>query len=233
MTLTAKWKATIDDALTNAHWGDYDSLVRTEVAAYNTRFASTPGFSAPDWKLFKAILWTESGGPSNDAWTHRAMQVGNPGDSALGVLRGQQESASLVMSASLKADISGSIDAPRLNIRAGIAYVYVRLCKSEFQSVKDPADKTDHTYKVVAGDSLDKIAKKVGTTVDLLKEMNPKAKVIHPGDVLTYRKASIQRVITGWLTFSNGMVAQRYNGGGDADYADKLAYCLATMAKIK
>jgi LysM repeat protein len=88
---------------------------------------------------------------------------------------------------------------------------------------------------VVAGDSLDKISKKVGTTVDNLKSQNPGAgAMIHPKDVLKYQKATMKRQIVGWRDFNvMTTIADRYNGGGDPDYAAKLVYVLDLFKKLK
>jgi len=44
----------------------------------------------------------------------------------------------------------------------------------------------------VAGDSLDKIAQKVGSTTDVLKKLNPTVKVLQPKQLVRCRKAKIQ-----------------------------------------
>jgi hypothetical protein len=35
--------------------------------------------------------------------------------------------------------------------------------------------------------------------------------------------------ISGWLTITPDFLADRYNGGGDPDYADKLNYVLSKL----
>lgn len=97
MSLSDKWKKTVDDCLTNA----------------------------------------ESGGPTSPAWNARVMQIGNPGDPALAVLKGATEGADLIMSEQLKKDVVGKINEPTVNVKARIAYLITRLAKSEFQSVLD------------------------------------------------------------------------------------------------
>ena len=96
------------------------------------------------------------------------------------------------MSDQLKQDVVGKIDEPAVNVRAGIAYLVTRLEKSEFQSVLDPVDTKTFDYTVVAGDSLDKIAQKVGSTTDVLKKLNPTVKVLQPKQLVRCRKAKIQ-----------------------------------------
>ncbi|MGJ7611970.1 MULTISPECIES: hypothetical protein [unclassified Variovorax] len=55
--------------------------------------------------------------------------------------------------------------------------------------------------------------------------------LLRPGEVLHYRKASIQRVITGWKPITASSVATYYNAGGDAVYASKLSYALTAVRK--
>jgi len=53
-------------------------------------------------------------------------------------------------------------------------------------------------------------------------------KVIHAKDKVQYRKAKMQRRITGWRLLSAATLAARYNVG-DASYAEKLAYVKALL----
>ena len=231
MGLSAKWKTTIDDAIANKAWDDYDKLMKAEVDGYQARFAATN--PSADWKLFKAIAWTESGGPASPAWKARVLQIGNPGDSAYAVLKKGTEGAEVVLSDQLKRDIaSGSINDPTLNVKAGIAYVYVRLSRTAFESVLDTKDTATQEYTVAAGDSFDSIARKVGTTIAVLQQLNADKNVLHAKDIVKYRKAAIKRVLKGWLSFNTKNIAQRYNVG-DPDYAAKLDYCLLVMGKLK
>jgi hypothetical protein len=235
MALDSKWTNTVNDGQTNAAWDAYDAVVQGEVNAYNTRFAHEQGYIPVDWKLCKAILWVESGGPKSPAWKARAMQIGNPGDPAYNILQFGKENSGLILSAALATDLKGkSIDDPALNIRAGIAYLFVRLAKFEEKSVTDPTDRQDHEYIVLPHDSLWVIAKKVGTTMDLLKAMNPGVdRMIHPKQILKYRKASMKMLLVGWRGFNPATIAQYYNGGGDADYAAKINYVLDLFRKLK
>ena len=90
------------------------------------------------------------------------------------------------------------------------------------------------TSLALAGDSFAKIAKASGTTVESLRKLNPStADLLRPGRVLKYQKASIERVITGWRVISTSTIAQRYNGGGDPNYAKKLEYALSLIRKAK
>jgi hypothetical protein len=232
MTLDPAWTRTVDDGIANPAWDEYDTLIQTEVNDYNQRLATTPGFLKIDWKVFKAVVWVESGGPSQAAWKARAMQIGNKGDPGYSVVKEGKEAAPLVMSDKLKQDIkAGDINKPELNIRAGIAYALTRLVTSEMRSVDDK-DPTINEYTVVPGDSLDAIARKVGSTVASLKQLNPTANVLQPKQKLKWRKASIQRVITSWMAANASNLATRYNAG-DKNYKEKMDYVLDLFTKLK
>lgn len=227
------WQETMQDGLTNAAWDAYDTTIKFEVADYNSRLSGTPGFKKVDWQLPKAMLWTESGGPKNKSWRTRPLQIGNPGDPAYEVIKNGREGSSVIMSASLKSDVAhGNINEPILNIRVAIAYLMTRMAKYETKSVIDPTDPKPFTYKVESGDNgLAVIARKVGSTTETLQKLNPGKKVLHVGDVIQCQKASLQTVIAGWRTFDTKTVAERYNGGGDPKYADKLDYVLSLLKR--
>ena len=238
MTLQQGWKNTVDAGVTDAAWDAYDPAIQLEISGvYNLKFQKTPGYRAVDWQLCKAMVWIESGGPSSPAWTSKAIQIGVTGDPGLGVLQRGEDGSLLVMSDQLAADVKNTAQVgsdPVLNIRAGIAFLFTRMCLSEFRSVDTENPPKVYDYTVVPGDNLNLIAKKVGTTVEVLEALNPgKKKMIHPKDVLKYKKASIQRVIVGWRDFASmTTIADRYNGGGDPDYAAKLVYVLDLFKKL-
>ena len=45
MALTEKWIASVEAGVKDARWDDFDITIKAEVAAYNTGFASSAGFS--------------------------------------------------------------------------------------------------------------------------------------------------------------------------------------------
>ena len=45
MTLSEKWKATVDSGVADAAWDSYDALITLEIADYNKRLAATSGES--------------------------------------------------------------------------------------------------------------------------------------------------------------------------------------------
>src|SRR4051812_24830269 len=218
MGLGEGWKRTVGDGTTNKAWDEYDSLIQTEVTDYNHKLGATPGYANVGWTLLKAVLWVESGGPHNPAWKTRPFQIGNPGDPAMGVLQKAAEGSDLIMSTHLKADVKSRLNEPKVNVQAGIAYLFTRMMKSQIDSVFDPGSPTPLPYVVVAGDSFDAIAKKVGSTIHALQITNPSVRTLHPKQEILYRKATMKRVITGWLSFTTHNVGVRYNVG-DPSYS--------------
>lgn len=229
----AKWKATLDKATSDAKWNDYDCEIRTAVGEFNTHLAGSAGYLPLDWRLVKAMLWTETGAERKE-WKTKPMQIGVPGDPGLASLLSGTEGGELILPPLWKSRLSAvsAQTIPSQNIRAGIGYLLMRMANFGYKSV--PAADTK-TYEVIvkAGDNLDKIAKAQGTTIELLKKLNPAANVLRPGQVLKFQKASIQRVITGWRIISTASIALRYNGGGDPNYAKKLDYALSLVQKTK
>jgi hypothetical protein len=101
-----------------------------------------------------------------------------------------------------------------------------------FTTILDEQNKATYDVVVKSGDTLEKIARSNGTTVDSLKKCNSKTSALHPGHSLKYQKASIQKVITSWSVVNPTSIARLYNVG-DPAYAKKLAYCLSVMQKAK
>lgn len=119
---------------------------------------------------------------------------------------------------------------PQMNIRAGTAYLLMRMARFDVGTVPDDKDHKVYEIVVKAGDSLDKLARTNGSTVDTLKKLNPGVFVLKPGQTLKYKKAAIQKIIVGWNMVTTSAIATRYNVG-DVAYAKKLDYCLAVMRK--
>ncbi|WLI88541.1 hypothetical protein Q4S45_17705 [Massilia sp. R2A-15] len=57
------WQDTIDGAREDSRWNGYDCDIQLIVAQYNRHLLGTAGFIQLDWRLIKAMVWTESGGP--------------------------------------------------------------------------------------------------------------------------------------------------------------------------
>ena len=234
MALSKKWIDTVHQGISDVKWHEYDNIIKKEVSSYKSRFSRT-SIPSVNWLYIKAMLWTESGGPTNRAWKTRPMQIGNPGDPGITTLKKGAEGSDIIMSKELfQAIKAGRYNMPGINIKAGIAYLYSRMAKTEIKSVKDKNDKKLYNYTVAGGDSLEKIAKSNGTTVEELKSQNPTAvKMIKPGQQLIYHRAKRERFIKSWRPFTATNIAKRYNAG-DHNYAEKLGYLIKTVfPKIK
>lgn len=223
--LSEGWRRTMNEGIGDPAWDEYDTLIQQETAAYNERLAQTPGFAPLDWKLFKAMVWVESGGAKNPAWKQRAMQIGNPGDPGYATLKKRAEGSDLIMSDELHKAILKDINDPNTNIKAGMAYLLTRLLQTDIASVADPDDKEAHEYTAAKGDSFWKLQKSLSTTEADLKQMNPGMQTIRPGQVIKYRKAAMKRIIKGWLPMTPQKIFERYNIG-DPQYPTKLEYVL-------
>jgi hypothetical protein len=231
------WQDTINLAIKDKKWHEYDSDIQLAVNEFNRHLANTKGYVLLDWRLIKAMVWTESGATS-DAWTTRPIQIGNPGDPGLDSLISGKEGGELILPDDLKRNLNAADvrKLPGLNIRAGIAYLLMRCANYGFESQVDKSDNKVYDYVVQPGDNLDKIARMKGSTLDVLKKLNPKAAtgVLQIKQVVKYQKASIQKVITGWQRIDTKLIARRYNTAqGDPKYAEKLDYCLTVIDKTQ
>jgi LysM repeat protein len=204
------------------------------VNEYNRHLSGTAGYMPLDWQMIKAMVWVETGA-NNSEWNSKPMQIGVVGDPGMTSLLSGKEGGDLILPPALKGRLStGSVRAiPAHNIRAGVGYLLMRLANFEYRSLLG-ADSKVYEVAVKPGDSLDKIAKVQGSTVDTLRKLNPTAAVLRPGQVLKYPKASVQRVISGWKTFSTLSITLRYNSmRRDPNYAKKLDYALLLVRKAK
>lgn len=241
-----KWQETIDNGISDSSWDSHDTAIKKIVTEYNSRLGKkTDVIQKPmpylSWIVIKSMVWVESGGPTNPTWKTRPIQIGNARDAGYPALKKRDGASEIIMSDNLKKNLS-QINTPIYNIEAGVAYLLTRLSISDFESVKDPGDKKEYIYTVVAGDNLSKIAKKQGTSLSELMKCNSitGASVIKQGQKLKYYKAMRSRVISDWRPFSLESIASRYNVNGDIKYAEKLKYVFnllkakhATNKKVK
>jgi hypothetical protein len=232
-----RWQDTIKLALKDKAWHEYDCEIRVAVGEFNRHLAIAKGYVPLDWLLIKAMVWTESGATS-DAWKTRPIQIGNPGDPGLVALLSAKEGGELIMPPDLQIKINAVNvrTLPALNIRAGIAYLLMRSANYGFESQIDNSNGSVHRYTVKPGDSLDKIARLQGSTVDVLKKLNPAAVggVLRSGQVIQFQKATVRKVITGWKRIDTTTIAARYNTSlGDPNYARKLDYCLTIIKRTQ
>lgn len=227
-----KWQDGIDKPVGNAKWKAWDCEIQRTVNEYNRHLAGTAGYRPLDWHIVKAMLWVESGAESSE-WEVKPMRIGVPGDPGLASLLTGREGGDLILPPAWKGRLTaGSARTnPADNIRAGTGYLLMKTAQYEYRSVIHSDDARIHEVTVKPGDSLDRIAKANGSTLEVLRKLNPDASLLRPGQVLRYQKASVQRVITSWRTISTAFVAQRDNGGRDPAYVDKLDYALRQMQK--
>jgi len=228
------WQVTIDSALTDSRWHEYDCDIQRLVSQFNRHLADTAGYIRLDWQYIKAMVWTESGGPDSRAWRDNPIQIGNPGDPGLTALFSNNEGGELIMPPDLrgKLTIASTRISPQMNIGAGIAYLLMRHATYGFATVLDEQNNATYDVLVKSGDTLEKIAKLNGTTVDTLKKSNSGIFALRPGQSLKYQKASIRKIITRWTAVNPTSIARLYNVG-DPAYAKKLTYCLSVMQKAK
>lgn len=121
------------------------------------------------------------------------------------------------------------------SVEAGIAWLFHKAAKYEEVTVETDPRELEH--KVAPGDNLDTIAKTKQTTVDTLAKMNGwqyrvegnrvqvldskgKPAILKAGQVLKYKKAKRQWIISGWRSWDEATA--RYNGGGVKDYAKEV-----------
>jgi LysM repeat protein len=226
-----KWQDGINKAVGDAKWNSWDCEIQMAVNEYNRHLSGTEGYMRLDWQIIKAMVWVETGA-NNSEWNSKPMQIGVAGDPGMASLLSGKEGGDLILPTGLEAKLTtGSVRTiPAHNIRAGIGYLLMRMANFEHRSLLG-VDSKVYDVTVKPGDSLDKIAREQGSTVDTLRKLNPAATVLRPGQVLRCQKASMQRVVTSWRHISTMTIAQRYNGGGDPSYAKKLDYALSLIRK--
>jgi hypothetical protein len=228
-----KWKDGIDAAAGDPRWDAHDCEIRAAVNEFNRHLSGQAGFVSLDWILIKAMVWVESGA-AHPEWSRKPMQIGVAGDPGLAALLGGKEGGDLILPPTWRKRLTmaSARTLPAHNLRAGIGYLLMRLATFEYRSVDDP-DTRMYEVTIKPGDSLDRIAKAQGTTVEVLRKLNPDVStMLRPGQVLKYRKASIRQVITGWRVANAAAIAARYNAG-DANYVVKLDYVLPRIRARK
>jgi len=224
-----KWQEGLKNSSGDASWDVYDCDIQTAVNEYNRHLSSTPGYSTLDWQMIKAMLWVESGAAHSE-WRVKPMQIGVEGDPGMSSLLARDEGGEIILPPGLVGRMSsGTIRTnPAHNIRAGIGYLLMRMASFDHQSVREPGSRVEEV-KVKPGDSLDRIASKNGSTLEIVRELNPGANVLRIDQVIKVQKGSVKKVVTGWRSITTNTIAQRYNGGGDPNYARKLDYALSLV----
>lgn len=226
-----KWLDGINKAVGDPKWNTHDCEIRLAVNEINLHLRGTPNYRPLDWLFVKAMLWVESGAASPQ-WKIKPMQIGVSGDPGLDSLLTGNEGGDLVLPPAWKKLITaGSARTiPAHNIRAGIGYLQMRHARYEHRTVID-ADNRIYEVQVRPGDSLDRIARRHGSTAELMKRLNPSMTILRPGQTVKYQKATVGRVITGWQPVTSSSAKDRYNGNRDPNYARKLDFVFPIIAK--
>ena len=224
-----KWQDGLRNSAGDARWDMYDCEVQTAVSEFNRHLGSTPGYSALDWTLIKAMLWTESGA-AHPEWHIKPMQIGVDGDPGMSSLLAPDEGGEIVLPPGLVGRLSqGTIRSiPAHNIRAGIGYLLLRMANFDHQSVLAPGSRVEQVA-ARAGDSLDRVARNNGSTLDIVRGLNPGVNGLQIGQMVKYQKGEVRKLITSWRAITTSTIAQRYNGGGDPFYARKLDFALGLV----
>jgi len=155
-----KWKDGVDRA--DSRWDSHDATIKDVVTRYNMHLTRTPGYWSLDWRMVKAMVWTETG-PHNSDWNARPMRMGVPGDAGLPALRSGREGSDLIVPPGMIIGSRATID-PRENIRAGVGYLLMRMANFDMVTVMS-SDKS--VFDVTVGStekSWEAVAKRCGTT---------------------------------------------------------------------
>lgn len=212
-------------------WNQYDCDIQRCARAYNAHLSDTPGFRFLDWRLVKAMVWTESGGPERSAWRTSPIQIGNEGDPGLKALFSGKEGGELILPPPLKLSPSAARANPTLNIAAGMGYLLMRLAKFGFVHTLDERDPKIYEVSVQSRESLASIARKNGTAIQSIRQFSVNTMILRPGQTIRFRKARVVKSITGWTPITTSAIARTYNVG-DPAYAQKLEYCLKAMSSV-
>ncbi|MDE1906100.1 MAG: LysM peptidoglycan-binding domain-containing protein [Rhodospirillales bacterium] len=206
-------------------WNAYDQDIQSIVSAYNSYLQSTPGFSQLDWHLVKAMAWTETGPyAARDQWETAPMQSANPGDLGWSDLMRQQNKMQDIVPPNLRSAVASARLTPQNNIAAGVG---ILLQHAAIWGPKATIDKKDvRTVTTQKGDSLYIIAKRAGTTEQVLKDMNAGTRLdpLRPGMVLKYAPAKTVTAITGWRSISPQSTYTLYNHHPGSDYGHKVEF---------
>jgi LysM domain len=214
-------------SLSDSRWSEYDETIKNDVANYNRKFSATNGFVALDWRIVKAMVWTEilAGPKGNSAqWQKFPLQIGRfSADLGYSTVKSGGENSDLITSNEFRQEISSDVTGKN-NIRAGIAYLYTIAVRNKITWSEIIDDSRIESYTVQKTDrtGLTGIANKLGTTTEnIIKNsglVNP-AK-LDVGQILKYQKAHKERRINGWNDWVE--TVKNYNGGGDPGYLEKF-----------
>lgn len=214
----------------------HDKIIDKHYRKYAEKLGNLP-FSQ---EAVKAVMRVESG--NSKAFFYDPMQIANEGDPALDVLINSLENTYLITDEEFRKklktkkktpwiktkkagyrDYSRSNMEPETSIEGGIAWL---IHKAAVYSFRDIEEGEFFAYRAEKGDTLDRIAKKQGTTMNTILKYNPEtnAKSLRAGEILSLKKARARAYISGWRSQEDAI--KRYNGGGDPHYVRKVCSLL-------
>src|SRR5665213_168049 len=229
-----------------APWNSYDSTIKSVIADYTTKLSSTPHYSAPDWQLIKAMLWTQSGA-WNHAWTYAPMQAGMPRDKGLPDILPPNEHSKLILPPSYATTLTlqNVPKNPTYNIMAGVGYLLKRAAKFKNVLVLDSTVPQLSLPPRTIGIQplLESLGiKSAWSTIPFFNFgggfspaflMQPAPGVASHVATHTTSKHPAQPKkklgIFDWRPIDSGSVAGLYNGGGDPNYTAKVKFALTLM----
>ncbi|MEJ8811254.1 hypothetical protein WKW77_09255 [Variovorax ureilyticus] len=119
------WQEGVD--LADSRWHAYDGIIRSTVDRYNAPLVRTSaGYFRLDWKLVKAMAWTETGA-ARPEWATRPLQIGNSGDPGLRVMLRGEEGSDLIVPPMMNLSFISASRNPRANIEAGVGYLLTKI----------------------------------------------------------------------------------------------------------
>ena len=215
-------------------WNAYDQDTQNIVSQYNDYLRGTPGYQSLDWQLIKAMLWVETSPTAPDnQWDTAPMQSANKGDSGWSDIMNNGDKMSLIVPLNLRSAVASPNLRAADNIAAGVGYLLYRA--AEFGS-QTQVDKNDIKSVVVShGDSLYSIARKVGTTEQVLRDMNSHAPLypLKVGIKLNYAPAKTVTVITGWQSIDPQSTYRLYNANRRGAYGEEVQFTYDLIRKNK
>lgn len=215
-------------------WDEYDQDIKNAVDEANARFRRTPGYVTLDWKIVKAIVWTEIlGGPTIPAWKYRPMQMGNSGDTGWETLTEDKSiqkkdptamgKVHAIAPSDLKAEMlaKGRND-PQINIRAGVFWLCYKAARFKDATVDDSS--AIQQYTLQNNEYPSTVWGKLKTTQDVIMHdshlSDAAVRSLPPHFVIHFHLAHTASQISRWGTWD--IAVHDYNGKGDDNYMPKF-----------
>jgi hypothetical protein len=204
------WANGLEDAKINPDWDAYDTHIQRLVSRYNDYLLGKGGYVPIDWRLIKAMIWTETGVryEHGKPWKKVPMQIGVRSDPGMHDLL-TNPNRKLVVLPDLWLDLTPSkiTSNPYINIEAGTSLLFLRMAHFGLVNVPD----------------------KLKTDKQSLADTTHSHKTHHRA----HPRPKKIMAITAWRPFTSQMIYMRYNYPGDACYAHKLDYSLQLIDSIE